>query len=92
MFVYPWNSSCNLEFVHGVALMLQILFISPERLFSESFFSAMDGLPQISLAVVDEAHCLSEWYVESEESRNKPFVSSSYARSWLSNISSLRQV
>jgi ATP-dependent DNA helicase Q4 len=39
---------------------IKVLFISPERLFSESFLSALDGLPEISLVVVDEAHCLSE--------------------------------
>jgi hypothetical protein len=52
----------------------------------------MDGLPQISLVVVDEVHCLSEWDVEREKSRNKPFLSSSYATRLLLNIYSLRQV
>jgi hypothetical protein len=45
------------------ALCSQVLFISPERLFSETFLAVMAGLPPVSLAVVDEAHCVSEWSV-----------------------------
>jgi hypothetical protein len=37
-------------------------------------------MPQISLAIVDEVYFLLEWDVEREESRNKPFLSFSYAR------------
>ena len=43
---------------------LKVLFISPERLFSASFqrlISTPGLLPPISTAVIDEAHCISEW-------------------------------
>ncbi|KAL3690660.1 hypothetical protein R1sor_004311 [Riccia sorocarpa] len=40
---------------------IKILFISPERLCSESFQRLLTEIPKIHLAVVDEAHCLSEW-------------------------------
>lgn len=40
---------------------LQVLFVSPERLLSETFLSVMAELPPVQLAVVDEAHCVSEW-------------------------------
>lgn len=41
----------------------KILFISPERLFSDRFrrlMGAKDG-PRVSLIVVDEVHCISQW-------------------------------
>ncbi|KAL2623514.1 hypothetical protein R1flu_003719 [Riccia fluitans] len=41
--------------------LIKILFISPERLCSESFQRILTEIPKIHLAVVDEAHCLSEW-------------------------------
>ena len=43
---------------------LKVLFVSPERLFSASFqrlISTPGIIPPISIAVIDEAHCVSEW-------------------------------
>ncbi|KAH9301583.1 hypothetical protein KI387_013166, partial [Taxus chinensis] len=40
---------------------IKVLFISPERLLNEIFLLIMESIPLISLVVVDEAHCLSEW-------------------------------
>ncbi|EKX43129.1 RecQL4 DNA/RNA helicase, partial [Guillardia theta CCMP2712] len=40
---------------------IDILFIAPERLMTDSFLSLASFLPPFSLACVDEAHCLSEW-------------------------------
>ncbi|KAJ2799922.1 hypothetical protein H4S07_005306, partial [Coemansia furcata] len=42
---------------------IQLLFVSPERLQSPRFqaLMAMEGMPPIQIAVVDEAHCASEW-------------------------------
>eukprot|EP00899_Mesostigma_viride_P022244 jgi/Mesvir1/3203/Mv16353-RA.1 len=40
---------------------LKVLLVSPERLLSQRFLSALHRLPRISLAVVDEAHCVAEW-------------------------------
>ncbi|KAJ2014270.1 hypothetical protein GGI06_003598, partial [Coemansia sp. S85] len=43
--------------------LVQLLFVSPERLQSPRFqeLMAMEGMPPIQLAVIDEAHCASEW-------------------------------
>ncbi|CAH9120317.1 unnamed protein product [Cuscuta epithymum] len=40
---------------------IKVLFISPERLLSSDFTSLFSSGPLISLVVVDEAHCVSEW-------------------------------
>jgi ATP-dependent DNA helicase Q4 len=41
---------------------LKVLFVSPERLLNERFLHDLKFVPGgVSLAVVDEAHCVSEW-------------------------------
>lgn len=39
---------------------LKLLYVAPERISNERFFAAIEGHP-ISLMVIDEAHCISEW-------------------------------
>lgn len=40
---------------------IKVLFVSPERFLNEEFMSVISSCPLISLVVIDEAHCVSEW-------------------------------
>ena len=41
---------------------IKVLFVSPERLLNDNFVGDLQNVPGgVSLAVIDEAHCVSEW-------------------------------
>ncbi|SAK56483.1 ATP-dependent DNA helicase RecQ [Caballeronia temeraria] len=42
---------------------IRILFVTPERLVSNEFVTMLtaDGMPDVPLVVIDEAHCISQW-------------------------------
>ncbi len=44
--------------VHGA---YKLLYISPERLSSDLFLAKLARMRQVSMIVVDEAHCISQW-------------------------------
>ncbi len=39
----------------------KLLYVSPERLSTEIFLAKLERMRQVSMIVVDEAHCVSQW-------------------------------
>src|SRR5690606_3180574 len=59
------NSSLNASeyrevFSNAAAGLYKIIYIAPERLFTDDFTSLMSRL-EIDLVAIDEAHCVSQW-------------------------------
>lgn len=59
------NSSLSIETQKTILQKLtkgeyKIFFVAPERLLSHSFLNSI-SISKISLVVIDEAHCISEW-------------------------------
>lgn len=48
-----------------MGFLFQVLYVSPERFLNAEFLSIFSATLSISLVVVDEAHCISEWLVVS---------------------------
>ncbi|KAI9204185.1 uncharacterized protein BJ171DRAFT_506367 [Polychytrium aggregatum] len=40
---------------------IDIVFVTPEKLCSQSFSSIMDKINRVNFVCIDEAHCISEW-------------------------------
>lgn len=58
----PWNLGSIILFIDFIdVLVFQVLFVSPERFTSEEFLSLLSASRTVSLVVVDEVHCVSEW-------------------------------
>jgi RecQ family ATP-dependent DNA helicase len=60
------NSQQTQDEYHSVVQRLKagevdVLFVAPERLFTDAFISVARCLPPFPLVCIDEVHCVSEW-------------------------------
>ncbi len=60
------NSQQTQDEYHSVVQRLKagevdVLFVAPERLFTDAFISIARCLPPFPLVCIDEVHCISEW-------------------------------
>nr|GMD79534.1 ATP-dependent DNA helicase Q-like 5 [Ipomoea batatas] len=71
---------------------VQVLFVSPDRLLSSDFISIFSSSSLISLVVVDEAHCVSEWLNSGKFSVDASQAGGSSLSSNVHNIKRWRQL